>query len=135
MVIVPSVTPPSVTPPSVNPPPAQEIDPVDGTFVDVTPVTGDPESPANKAKAKAQSKLKFNRSLNMALQSVQGVQAKTPPGAEIDYLYDIGGESIFAPMKAQSKYQPREGYYDPQVERQYAQGGSIDDLYDMLRSK
>jgi hypothetical protein len=112
-----------------------EADPVDGTFVDVTPVTGDPETPANKAKAKAQSKLKFNQSLNMALQSVQGVQAKTPPAAEIDYLYDIGGESIFAPMKTQSKYLPREGYYDPQSERNMAHGGSINDLYDMLRSK
>jgi hypothetical protein len=90
---------------------------------------------ANKAKAKAQANLKFNKMLNLALQSVQPVSAKTPPGAEIDYLYDIGGESIFAPMKAQSKYQPREGYYDPQIERNMAQGGSIDDLYDMLRSK
>ena len=71
----------------------------------------------------------------MALQSVQAVSAKTPPGAEIDYLYDIGGDSIFAPMKTQSKYLPREDYYDPKVERGMAQGGSIDDLYDMLRSK
>ena len=71
----------------------------------------------------------------MALQSVQGISAKTPPGAEIDYLYDIGGDSIFAPMKTQSKYLPREDYYDPKVERGMAQGGSIDDLYDMLRSK
>jgi hypothetical protein len=75
----------------------------------------------------------------LALRSVQGVAAKTPPGAEIDYLYDIGGESIFAPMKTKSKYEPREGYYDPKVERRYADGGliengSIEDLYALLRS-
>ena len=132
----PPPTPPA--PPSVNPPPAsndEEIDPVDGEPIDNTAIEGDPESPANKAKAKKQSKLRFNQSLSRALQAVEGISAKTPPGAEIDYLYDIGGESIFAPMKAQSKYQPREGYYDPKVERDMAQGGSIDDLYDMLRSK
>lgn len=134
-------TPPPPAPPSVNPPPAppasnnEEIDPVDGESIDVTAIEGNPESPENKDKAKKQSKLRFNQSLSRALQAVEGISAKTPPGAEIDYLYDIGGESIFAPMKAQSKYQPREGYYDPKVERQYAQGGSIDDLYDMLGSK
>jgi hypothetical protein len=132
---LPPTPPPTVTPPKDVTPPVYEDDPVDGKPVDVTPIVGDPKTPENVAKAKAQSKLRFNQSLNMALQSVQGVQAKTPPGAEIDYLYDIGGESIFAPMKTQSKYQPREGYYDPQIERNMAQGGSIDDLYDMLRSK
>jgi len=70
-----------------------------------------------------------------AAAAIQQIMAKTPPGAEIDYLYDIGGESIFAPMKTQSKYHPREGYYDPYVEKNMAQGGSIDDLYDLLRSK
>jgi len=70
-----------------------------------------------------------------SMYSNQNIQAKTPPGAEIDYLYDIGGESIFAPMKKESKYHPREGYYDPYVEKNMAQGGSIDDLYDLLRSK
>jgi len=84
---------------------------------------------AKKAAAKKAANLRFNQSLNMALQSVQTVSAKTPPGAEIDYLYDIGGESIFAPMKGQSKYQPREDYYDPKIKR--ASGGIID----LLRSK
>ena len=134
-------TPPPPLPPTVYPsqqPPvstSEEIDPVDGESIDVTAIEGDPETPENKAKAKKQSKLRFNQSLGKALQAVQIVSAKTPPGAEIDYLYDIGGESIFAPMKGQSKYLPREGYYDPQIERGMAQGGSIDDLYDMLRSK
>jgi hypothetical protein len=134
-------TPPPPLPPTVYPlqqPPvskSEEIDPVDGESIDVTAIEGDPESPANKAKAKKQSKLRFNQSLGKALQAVQIVSAKTPPGAEIDYLYDIGGESIFAPMKGQGKYLPREGYYDPQIERNMAHGGSIDDLYDMLRSK
>jgi hypothetical protein len=127
---LPSTAKPSFPPVSTN----EEIDPVDGESIDVTAIEGDPESPANKAKAKKQSKLRFNQSLGKALQAVQAVSAKTPPGAEIDYLYDIGGESIFAPMKGQSKYLPREGYYDPQIERGMAQGGSIDDLYDMLRS-
>jgi hypothetical protein len=80
---------------------------------------------AKKAAAKKAADLKFNQSLNQALQAVQGISAKTPPGAEIDYLYDIGGDSIFAPMKAQSKYQPRESYYDPKVERGMAQGGMV----------
>ena len=86
---------------------------------------GDPETSKNKAKAKAQKNLKFNKMLTLALQSMQPVSAKTPPGAQIDYLYDIGGESIFAPMKQESKYLPREGYYDPQIERGMAQGGMV----------
>jgi hypothetical protein len=124
-------TPPPPLPPTVYPsqqPPvskSEEIDPVDGESIDVTAIEGDPESPANKAKAKKQSKLRFNQSLGKALQAVQIVSAKTPPGAEIDYLYDIGSESIFAPTKGQSKYLPREAYYDPKIERQYAQGGMV----------
>ena len=123
---------PPAPPPKPPTPPAsndEEIDPVDGESIDNTAIEGDPESPANKAKAKKQSKLRFNQSLSRALQAVESISAKTPPGAEIDYLYDIGGDSIFAPMKAQSKYRPREGYYDPKIER--ASGGIIN----LLRSK
>jgi outer membrane biosynthesis protein TonB len=126
-------TPPPPLPPTVYPlqqPPvskSEEIDPVDGESIDVTAIEGDPESPANKAKAKKQSKLRFNQSLGKALQAVQVVSAKTPPGAEIDYLYDIGGESIFAPMR---KQRPRQDWaYEPND--RFAQGG----ITNLLRSK
>jgi hypothetical protein len=104
------------------------------------PGTGPGSGTAAKAAAKRAANLRFNNLLNLALQSNQLVAAKTPPGAEIDYLYDIGGESIFAPMRSKSKYEPREGYYDPKVERPYAEGGfiddyTIDDLYELLRGK
>jgi hypothetical protein len=79
----------------------------------------------------------------------QTVLVKPPPVAEIDYMYDIGGESVFATPKQESLMpspfeetpeavegaMPRYQYYAPQGGYQYAEGGSINDLYEMLRGK
>lgn len=84
-----------------------------------------------------------------ALAQTQAVTVKPPPVAEIDYVYDIGGDSIFATPKQESLMisplektpepvegaMPRYQYYDPQGGYQYAEGGSIDDLYELLRGK
>lgn len=84
-----------------------------------------------------------------ALAQTQTVTVKPPPVAEIDYVYDIGGDSIFATPKQESLMisplektpepvegaMPRYQYYDPQGGYQYAEGGSIDDLYELLRGK
>ena len=83
--------------------------------------------------AAAAAKAQQDKVSQMAAQlsQTQQVSAKTPLGAEIDYLYDIGGESIFAPPRSKQKQQT-ESYYD------YYNGGTVDsieDLYDMLRSK
>jgi hypothetical protein len=90
---------------------------------------------------------------------------KEAPVAAIDYLYDIGDESIFATPKQESLFlspfeeapapvegaMPRYQYYDAKTGKYtYADGGmvafdmggligsddyTIDDLYEMLRSK
>ena len=84
----------------------------------------------------------------------QAVTVKPPPVAEIDYMYDIGGDSIFATPKQESLMpspfeanpeavegaMPRYQYYDPKGGYQYAEGGvieenTIDDLYEILRGK
>ena len=79
----------------------------------------------------------------------QTVLVKPPPVAEIDYMYDIGGESVFATPKQETLMpspfeetpeavegaMPRYQYYDPQGGYQYAEGGSINDLYELLRGK
>jgi hypothetical protein len=91
--------------------------------------------------------------LGLLSQSSQ-VQVKTPPPAEIDYFFDIGGDSMFATPKQESLMpspfeeapeavegaMPRYQYYDPQGGYQYADGGMVDeytinDLYRMLGSK
>lgn len=83
----------------------------------------------SEGASKANNTTKKKQQQAAALAAIEAISAKTPPGAQIDYLYDIGGESIFAPMRQQDKYQPRAGYYDPKIER--ANGGIID----LLRSK
>ncbi len=89
---------------------------------------------AANAQAAAKQKQEQNaQQLMNILGQQQTVSAKTPPGAQIDYLYDIGGESIFAPMAKKDTKPKQDGYYEPPV--QIASGGSIDDLYEMLRSK
>ena len=69
----------------------------------------------------------------------QTVLVKPPPVAEIDYMYDIGGESIFATPKQETLMpspfeetpeavegaMPRYQYYDPQGGYQYAEGGMV----------
>ena len=79
----------------------------------------------------------------------QTVLVKPPPVAEIDYMYDIGGESVFATPKQETLMpspfeeipeavegaMPRYQYYDPQGGYQYAEGGSINNLYEILRGK
>jgi hypothetical protein len=71
----------------------------------------------------------------------QTVLVKPPPVAEIDYMYDIGGESVFATPKQESLMpspfeetpeavegaMPRYQYYAPQGGYQYADGGMVDD--------
>ena len=64
-----------------------------------------------------------------ALAAIEAIAARTPPGAQIDYLYDIGGESIFAPMR-QHTTKPRQDWaYEPND--RFAQGG----ITNLLRSK
>lgn len=90
------------------------------------------------------------QNLSQALSAqIQPVTVKPPPVAKIDYVYDIGGDSIFATPKQESLMpspfeqnpdavdgvMPRYQYYDPQGGYQYAEGGSIDDLYELLRGK
>jgi hypothetical protein len=73
--------------------------------------------------------------------SMQTVTVKPPPVAAIDYMYDIGGESIFATPKQESLMpspfeetpeavegvRPRYQYYDPSGGYQYADGGMVDE--------
>jgi hypothetical protein len=100
-----------------------------------------------------------------ALRSAGYGEVKTPPPALIEYLYDIGGESIFATPRQESLMpspfeetptpvqgaMPRYQYIDPKTGRYtYADGGmvafdmggligsdeyTIDDLYRILGSK
>jgi hypothetical protein len=86
-----------------------------------------------KAEAAKQKQAKMGQVAAQRSQTQQ-VSAKTPPGAVIDYLYDIGGESIFAPTVG-SKKQQKEGYYDLYDGGLIDDAGSIDDLYNMLGSK
>ena len=91
------------------------------------------EAAQQKAAAAKAQQAKVSQ-MAAQLSQTQQVSAKTPPGAEIDYLYDIGGESIFAPKKSDKKQQ-KESYYDLYNGGYVDNAGSIDDLYDMLRSK
>lgn len=102
--------------------------------------SGDTETEEEKTRKREQA---FN-----AL-AMQPVTVRPPPVAEIDYVYDIGGDSIFATPKQESLMpsplektpepvegaMPRYQYYDPRGGYQYAEGGSIDDLYELLRGK
>ena len=59
--------------------------------------------------------------------------AATPyNGAEIDYLYDVGGSNIFAPQKAGTPKPDVLKYLQTNVATA-AQGGSITDLLDYVR--
>jgi len=82
---------------------------------------------------------------------------KTPEPAKIEYMFDIGGESMFATPKQESLMpspfeetpeavegvRPYYQYFQPGIGYTYAEGGliggddmqTIDDLYEMLRSK
>ena len=91
------------------------------------------EAAKQKAAAAKAQQAKVSQ-MAAQLSQTQQVSAKTPPGAEIDYLYDIGGESIFAPKKSDKK-QKKESYYDLYNGGLIDDASSIDDLYDMLRSK
>lgn len=81
-------------------------------------------------KQAAAAKQRARDQLISAMSQTQQVSAKTPPGAEIDYLYDIGGESIFAPMRSKTKQQSDQQYADGGL----IENGSIEDLYALLRS-
>lgn len=75
---------------------------------------------------------------NLLSQMATG-QVKTPPVAEIDYMYDIGGDSVFATPKQESLMpspfeetpeavegaMPRYQYYDPKGGYMYADGGMV----------
>jgi len=56
-----------------------------------------------------------------AVAAIEAIAARTPPGAQIDYLYDIGGESIFAPMRQQAPKPRQDWAYEPND--RFAQGG------------
>jgi hypothetical protein len=58
-----------------------------------------------------------------AVAAIEAIAARTPPGAQIDYLYDIGGESIFAPMRQQAPKPRQDWAYEPND--RFAQGGMV----------
>jgi hypothetical protein len=64
---------------------------------------------------------KKKKQQQVALAAIEAIAARTPPGAQIDYLYDIGGESIFAPMRQQRARQ--DWAYEPND--RFAQGGMV----------
>jgi hypothetical protein len=76
-----------------------------------------------------ETKKKKKQQQTAALAAIEAIAARTPPGAQIDYLYDIGGESIFAPMRQQTTKPKQDWAYEPND--RFAQGG----LIDLLRSK
>jgi len=113
---------------------------------------------ANAKEAAAKQKQEQGQQILNILGQQRTGAVKTPDPAKIDYLYDIGGESIFATPKQESLMpspfeeapapvdgaMPRYQYYDYNKNTyNYADGGliggddlqTIDDLYEMLRSK
>jgi len=68
---------------------------------------------------------------NLAL-PVNTAETKPYNGAEIDYLYDVGGSDIFAPRKASTPKPDVLKYLQNNVATA-AQGGSIADLLDYVR--
>ena len=107
----------------------------------------------NEQEEDRKEKEEGEEAVNLLSQMATG-QVKTPPPAEIDYFYDIGGESVFATPKQESLMpspfedapeavegaMPRYQYQDPKGGYLYADGGmvdeyTIDDLYRMLGSK
>ena len=102
---------------------------------------------------KRQKQKQGEEAVNLLSQMASG-SVKSGIPAEIDYFYDIGGESLFATPKQESLMpspfedapepiegaMPRYQYYDPQGGYLYAGGGmvndyTIDDLYRILGSK
>jgi hypothetical protein len=69
------------------------------------------------------TKKKKQQQQSAALAAIEAISAKTPPGAQIDYLYDIGGESIFAPMRQQTQKPKQDWAYEPND--RFAQGGMV----------
>jgi hypothetical protein len=113
---------------------------------------------ANAKEAAAKQKQEQGQQILNILGQQRTGAVKTPDPAKIDYLYDIGDESIFATPKQESLFlspfedapeqvegvTPRYQYYDYNKNKyNYADGGliggddlqTIDDLYEMLRSK
>jgi hypothetical protein len=141
VITTPVVTPPVVTPPVVTPPVVTP--PV------VTPPVFEPDPEEERERER-----EGEQALGLLAQMGQG-QVKSAIPAEIDYMYDIGGESIFATPKQESLMpspfeeapeavegaMPRYQYYSPTGGYLYANGGmvedeyTIDDLYRMLGSK
>jgi hypothetical protein len=102
---------------------------------------------ANKAAAAKQKQENVQEFSNIINSRATG-EVKSAPLAAIDYLYDISGDSVFATPKQESLFlSPFEKAPDPvegaMPKYQYADGGligsddlqTIDDLYEMLRSK
>jgi hypothetical protein len=76
---------------------------------------------AEDATEDEETKKKKKQQQSAALAAIEAIAARTPPGAQIDYLYDIGGKSIFAPMRQQ---RPRQDWaYEPND--RFAQGGMV----------
>lgn len=70
-----------------------------------------------------ETKKKKKQQQTAALAAIEAIAARTPPGAQIDYLYDIGGESIFAPMRQQPTKPRQDWAYEPND--RFAQGGMV----------
>jgi hypothetical protein len=70
-----------------------------------------------------ETKKKKKQQQAAAVAAIEAIAARTPPGAQIDYLYDIGGESIFAPMRQQPTKPRQDWAYEPND--RFAHGGMI----------
>ena len=69
------------------------------------------------------------------MQAYRAVQTKPGGLVDIDYLYDIGGQSIFAPtMEEEDKYNPL-GMYSPYAEGGIVQDYDIEELIRLLESQ
>ena len=133
-----------------------QITDVGGQVTDLTTDFGDYRTEQEK-KQEEQEKEKRGKEAVDLLSQMATTTVKTPEVAKIEYMYDIGGDSLFATPKQESLMpspfedapdpvegaMPRYQYYAPGGGYTYAEGGlignddlqTIDDLYEMIRGK
>jgi hypothetical protein len=123
---------------------------------DLTGQFGQYKTEQEKRQEEEQREKRGKEAVNL-LSQMATTTVKTPEVAKIDYMYDIGGDSLFATPKQESLMpspfeetpeaaegaMPKYQYYAPGGGYTYADGGligtddlqTVDDLYEMLRSK
>lgn len=133
-----------------------QITTVGGQVTDLTTDFGDYRTEQEKLQEEEQREKRGKEAVDL-LSQMATTTVKTPEVAKIDYMYDIGGNSLFATPKQESLMpspfedapepvegaMPRYQYYAPGGGYLYADGGlidgsdmqTIDDLYRMLGSK